>query len=248
MGSLATDKFSLHWKDFESNLAHSVSDMRNDSNFFDVKIACFDNKSEMKTIPAHKMVLSACSPIFKELLCAIGTADSQNPMVFLRGISFQEISAILDFMYSGETKVEHNEFDAFLAAAKDLQIRGLSEENQRNEGNSNNSTPSGKRPSQDKLQENDDLENDVSLKSEIKKTLSPISSFSSMGVFIPEGNFENVTVKVEQVGHEDEDDYQDHTKTEMLDPFDESSYQDYDKTGAEKSMDCEGMDVSFIFL
>ena len=58
-----------------------------------------------------------------------------------------------------------------------------------------------------------------------------------------------MTVKAEQVSHEEKQDgYQDNNETEMLDPFDESSYQDYDKTGAEKSMDCEGMDVSFIFL
>ena len=151
MGSLATDdELSLRWDDFASNFAQSFSDMRNDSDFFDVKIACFDNKSEMKTIPAHKMVLSACSPVFKELLGAIGTGDSKNPLVFLRGISYKEISSILDFMYSGQTNVDHKELNGFLAAAEELKIRGLSQENQRKQGTSNNSTSSRKRPFEEK--------------------------------------------------------------------------------------------------
>ena len=83
MGSFATEELSLHWKDFESNLAKYVSEMRNDSDFFDVEIACFDNKSEMQTISAHKMVLSACSSVFKNLLHAIDNGDSKIPCYFL---------------------------------------------------------------------------------------------------------------------------------------------------------------------
>ena len=95
MGSLDTDEeLSLRWNDFESNLAQSFSDMRYNSHFFDVKIACFDKKSVMKTIPAHKMILSACSPVFKELLCTIGTVDLKCPLLFLRGISYEEMTAI----------------------------------------------------------------------------------------------------------------------------------------------------------
>ena len=141
MCALPTEDLSLRWKDFESNLARSFSEMRHNSDFFDVKIACFDNESVMKTIPAHKVVLSACSPVFKELLHAIGTGDSKNPLLFLRGISYQEISAVLDFMYIGEAKVQEIKFDAFLGAAEELKIRGLT---RGKEGDTSESTPSRK--------------------------------------------------------------------------------------------------------
>ena len=42
-----TDELNLQWKDFESNLAQSFYDMRNDSDFFDVQIGCFEQKSEI---------------------------------------------------------------------------------------------------------------------------------------------------------------------------------------------------------
>ena len=38
--------------------------MREDSDFFDIKIACFDEKSVMKTIPAHKIILLKFKPIY----------------------------------------------------------------------------------------------------------------------------------------------------------------------------------------
>ena len=176
MGSMAAEDLSLRWKDFESNLAQSFSEMRSDSDFFDVKIACLDNKSELKTIPAHKLVLSACSPIFKKLLRAIGNGDSKNPLLFLDGVSHEEMCAILNFMYNGETKVQHKYLDTFLAAAEKFKIKGLTQENQINGGNSINSTPSRKRPSQDQQLE-DNYENTVGTKSKIKKSrpLSPIA-------------------------------------------------------------------------
>ena len=144
MGTSATEELCLRWNDFESILSRSFCEMRDDSDFFDVRIACFDNKSVMKTIPAHRVVLSACSPVFKELLHAIGTGDSKNPLLFLRGISYQEISAVLDFMYNGESKVHEKQLDAFLAAAEELKIRGLTQDSR----NSSESTPSRKRKQQ----------------------------------------------------------------------------------------------------
>ena len=100
--------------------------MREESDFFDVRIACFDEKSVMKTIPAHRVVLSACSPVFKELLRAIGSGgDTKGPLIFLRGIAYHEVEAVLEFMYNGQTKVSQTELDAFLAAAEELKIKGL---------------------------------------------------------------------------------------------------------------------------
>ena len=68
MGTTPGEELCLRWNDFESILSRSFCEMRDESDFFDVRIACFDDKSVMKTIPAHRVVLSACSPVFKELL------------------------------------------------------------------------------------------------------------------------------------------------------------------------------------
>jgi hypothetical protein len=128
MGTTApNEELCLRWNDFESILSRSFSEMRSESDFFDVRIACFDDKSVMRTIPAHKVVLSACSPVFKEILRNLGSdnAGGKGPLIFLRGIPYHDVEAVLDFMYNGQTKVQHTELDAFLAAAEDLKIKGL---------------------------------------------------------------------------------------------------------------------------
>ena len=86
---------------------------------------------------------------FVLILRAIGTGDSKGPLIFLRGISYHEIEAVLEFMYNGQTKVQQTELDAFLAAAEELKIKGLTTNPT---GNTNDSTTSGgatsrKRPS-----------------------------------------------------------------------------------------------------
>ena len=71
----------------------------------------------------NRVVLSACSPVFKEILRSLGPGDAKGPLIFLRGISYHEMEAVLEFMYNGQTKVQHKELDAFLAAAEELKFK-----------------------------------------------------------------------------------------------------------------------------
>ena len=57
------ENYNLMWGDFTSNLSLTVKDLRNDADFLDVSIACEDD-----TIDAHKVILSACSNLFKQML------------------------------------------------------------------------------------------------------------------------------------------------------------------------------------
>ena len=137
MGSSTTpaEELCLRWNDFASILSRSFTEMREEADFFDVRIACYDEKNSIKTIPAHKVVLSACSPVFKDLLRALNEDDHQaggiqnKQLIFLRGISYHQIQAVLDFMYNGQTKVRDTELDTFLAAAEELQVKGLTNSN-----------------------------------------------------------------------------------------------------------------------
>ena len=49
MGS--SDKFCLRWNDFESNISAAFGAVREDGDFFDVRLACEDGS---KQIPAHR--------------------------------------------------------------------------------------------------------------------------------------------------------------------------------------------------
>ena len=59
-----SEKFSLQWNDFQSNVSRSFSLLRSEEEFFDVSLVSDDQKM----MSAHKLVLSASSPYFKHIL------------------------------------------------------------------------------------------------------------------------------------------------------------------------------------
>jgi len=214
MGTTPQEELCLRWNDFESILSRSFTDMRAESDFFDVRIACYD-KAVMKTLPAHRVVLSACSPVLKELLRAIGSDTSANgPLIFLRGIAYQKMEAILDFMYNGQTKVNHTDLDAFLAAAEELKIKGLTNSSNSNE----NSTPSRKRSN---LHPEVETKKVKKIKPAPPPSPAPKSPSPTPG---PSAEVANVMVKSEAVHHEVEADIED---VQDLEPGNDDSYQEY---------------------
>ena len=118
MGS--SDDFTLRWNDFASNIKNSFSELREDSEFFDVTLCC-DNGTDI--IPAHKGVLAASSPLFWKILSR--QENQQNPLLYLKGIHLKELQALLDFIYYGEVYVEEESLNDFLEVAEDLAIKGM---------------------------------------------------------------------------------------------------------------------------
>lgn len=55
--------YSLRWHDFQTSILSSFRHLRDVEDFVDVTLAC-----DGKSFTAHKMVLSACSPYFRQLL------------------------------------------------------------------------------------------------------------------------------------------------------------------------------------
>jgi len=112
-------QFCLRWNDFQTNMVSSFKDLRDDPSFADVTLAC-----DGETCKAHKMVLSACSPNFKALL---EDHPSKHPVILLKDVPFNHLTAILDFMYTGEVNVFQDQLPAFLKTAEKLQVKGLVE-------------------------------------------------------------------------------------------------------------------------
>jgi len=138
MGS--TENFCLRWNDFESNVSGAFRDLRAEADFFDVTLGCTDSNG--RSLQAHKVILSACSSFFKSMLRQQATQNSHpNPYIYLRGVSFSDLSSVLDFMYHGEVNVAQEDLNSFLAVAEELQIKGLTNKDGR---------PSSGEPSKDK--------------------------------------------------------------------------------------------------
>jgi len=114
-----TEKFCLRWNDFESNINVAFRELREDKDFFDVTLACDDDQ-----IQAHKVILSACSPFFRTIL---KRNNHEHPLLYLKGVKYADLTAVLNFMYHGEVNVAQEELNSFLAIAEDLKVKGLTQ-------------------------------------------------------------------------------------------------------------------------
>jgi len=117
----SSEKFCLRWNDFESNISVAFRELREEKDFFDVTLACEDNQ-----IQAHKVILSACSPFFRNVL---RRNPHQHPLLYLKGVKYSELMSVLNFMYMGEVNVAQEELNSFLAVAEDLRVKGLTQNN-----------------------------------------------------------------------------------------------------------------------
>jgi len=115
----SAEKFCLRWNDFESNISEAFRELREDKDFFDVTLACDDEQ-----IQAHKVILSACSPFFRAIL---KRNRHEHPLLYLKGVKYIDLMAVLNFMYHGEVNVAQEELNSFLAIAEDLKVKGLTQ-------------------------------------------------------------------------------------------------------------------------
>ena len=117
-----SEKLCLQWKDFTDNVKVAFTNFREDKDFSDVTLVCEDGQQ----IEAHKVVLAASSPFFQNLL---RRNKHPHPLVFMRGVKSDDLTAIVDFLYQGEANVNQDNLESFLAIAEDLQLKGLRSQN-----------------------------------------------------------------------------------------------------------------------
>eukprot|EP00091_Calanus_sinicus_P014719 TRINITY_DN32368_c0_g1_i1.p2 TRINITY_DN32368_c0_g1~~TRINITY_DN32368_c0_g1_i1.p2 ORF type:complete len:147 (-),score=42.09 TRINITY_DN32368_c0_g1_i1:1099-1539(-) len=113
-----SETFGLRWNEFPNNINESFSHLRDGKEFSDVTLACNNNKQ----VKAHKVILGACSPFFKEILLK---NPHQHPLIYLKGIGIDDLEAIIKFIYQGQTSISETNLDSFLASAQELQVEGL---------------------------------------------------------------------------------------------------------------------------
>ena len=116
---MGSEKFCLRWNDFETNISNAFRELRHDQDFFDITIACEDDQ-----VKAHKVILSACSPLLRDLL---RRNPHQHPLLYFRGVRQTEMKNVLNFMYHGEVNVAQEELNQFLTVAEDLKVKGLTQ-------------------------------------------------------------------------------------------------------------------------
>ena len=112
------EKFCLKWNDFQTNVSKTFSSLRQEEHLFDVTLVSDDEQH----IAAHKLVLTASSKFFKNIL---KKASHASPMIFLSGFRSSDLLLIMDYIYQGEVQILQNDLDGFLDVAQRLKIEGL---------------------------------------------------------------------------------------------------------------------------
>ena len=111
------EKSIFSWHTYTDHLRDMLKEMMTSNDFADVTLVC-DDKKEIK---AHRNILSACSPVFKNMLKI--DQQSNHPVIYLRGIQHLQMEAILKFVYLGETSIHQDILTEFIQTAKLLEIR-----------------------------------------------------------------------------------------------------------------------------
>ena len=112
------EKFCLKWNDFQSNTSNTFKKLRTSDHFYDVTLVSDDQQQ----LAAHKVVLSASSEYFKNILTS---NKHSHPMLCLNGVNTVDLKNMLDFIYNGEIQIYQDNLDNFLDVAQRFQLEGL---------------------------------------------------------------------------------------------------------------------------
>ena len=182
-----SEKFSLKWNDFQQTVTNSFRSLRKEEEFFDVTLVSDDEVF----VKGHKLVLSACSDIFKSIL---KKSSATNSFIYLPGISSQNLKFIMDYIYLGEVEIYQEQLDQFLEIAQKLKVNGLTcnlQEDFKEERKLNNSNP--------KQVFKGDITNEQEIETFISEQFTPVSKTTSQISNVEKFNFPGLdTIELDQ--------------------------------------------------
>jgi len=113
-----SDSFILKWSDHQSTVIQSFELLRREKDFYDVTLVSDDQQS----FCAHKLVLSACSNFFRNIL---KNNIHSHPLLYLFGIKAEDLKQVLDFIYLGHVNLRKEDLDKFLEFSNKLEVKGV---------------------------------------------------------------------------------------------------------------------------
>ena len=111
-------KLCLQWNDFQKNITSAFGELKSDKDFTDVTLVSEDGQQ----IEAHKLVLISSSPFFLNLF---KMNKHQHPLLYMRGMKYEDLQSMMDFLYHGEANVNQESLESFLVLAEELELKGL---------------------------------------------------------------------------------------------------------------------------
>ena len=110
----------LKQSNFQTWAALSIQNVYSTSMFSDVTLVTADDQ----LVQTHKIILSSSSEFFEAIF---SKHNQPNPIIYLSGIYHGILKNILDFVYLGETQVESSQLEIFFETARNLKIKGITD-------------------------------------------------------------------------------------------------------------------------
>ena len=105
---------SITFKQIESTFQF----IKDSEEFSDVILVCEDGRQ----VTANKLLLASSSPLFKDILL-----DTVQPIIYLIGLTFEDLTALMDFVFWGEAELNQTNLNSFLSASRSLKLKGIEE-------------------------------------------------------------------------------------------------------------------------
>ena len=125
--------FDENWQKVKANIRERSVFMFNNDLLSDIKLVVRASSSESEpkkfskmAIPAHKFVLSVCSPVFFAMF--YGEMAEKSDSIDLPDCEYEGVLEMLRYLYSGEVKLNENNVMQVLYAAKKYILPSLADE------------------------------------------------------------------------------------------------------------------------
>ncbi|XP_023242728.1 protein bric-a-brac 1-like isoform X2 [Centruroides sculpturatus] len=114
---MGSQTFQFTWNNHEKDLVSSFKQLLTTEGLMDVTLSC-----EGKQMKAHKLILSASSPLFNNIFM---DNPNQYPVIVLTDTKYSDLKMILDFIYNGKIFIPRSQLARLLKTAEALKIKGL---------------------------------------------------------------------------------------------------------------------------
>ena len=108
MNTLSMDKFPIKLKSVFKKLLFNEA-------FSDVTLVTDD----LTKLPAHKIVLSALSPVLETIL---SLTEQPGQVIFLRGVMEEDLRPFLHFLYEGEVAINQDKVSSFIKLVREMGV------------------------------------------------------------------------------------------------------------------------------
>ncbi|KAJ6640003.1 Broad-complex core protein isoforms 1/2/3/4/5 [Pseudolycoriella hygida] len=107
----------MTWNNHHSYIKSAFTSFLHKEALVDVTLA-----AEGRYLHVHKVVLSACSSYFASLFAS---NPCQHPIVILKDVQYDDLKAVVDFIYYGQVNLSEAKLEQFMKTAKMLEILEL---------------------------------------------------------------------------------------------------------------------------